>query len=124
MAEDELAGLSREELLELVRRQQAELAARDEREGLRSELKQATQRAKDAELRLAREENRATRLEERLNSEVSGSVDKDAIIERRIGEINRFERYLSDNGTVVLKFFLHLSKREQWKRIARPTTFN
>src|SRR5881398_716361 len=31
MADDELAGLSREELLELVRRQQAELAARDEK---------------------------------------------------------------------------------------------
>ena len=29
MAEDELAGLSREELLELVRRQQAELAERE-----------------------------------------------------------------------------------------------
>src|SRR5690242_16809313 len=31
MSDDELAGLSREELLELVRRQQAELAARDEK---------------------------------------------------------------------------------------------
>src|SRR5215211_6022664 len=31
MADDELAGLSREELLELVRRQQAELAAHDEK---------------------------------------------------------------------------------------------
>ena len=29
MADDELAGLSREELLELVRRQRAELAARE-----------------------------------------------------------------------------------------------
>src|SRR5438067_6948855 len=41
MAEDELAGLSREELLELVRRQQAELAARDEKiQELEEELSQ------------------------------------------------------------------------------------
>jgi PPK2 family polyphosphate:nucleotide phosphotransferase len=39
------------------------------------------------------------------------------LIRRRYREINRFERYLVDNGTVVLKFFLHLSKREQWKRL-------
>jgi hypothetical protein len=67
---------------------------RDEREELRNDLKRATQRAKDAELRLAREENRAMRLEERLNTEVSGSVDKDTIIERRISEINRLKERL------------------------------
>jgi len=39
------------------------------------------------------------------------------LVRRRYREINRFERYLVDNGTVVLKFFLHLSKREQWKRL-------
>jgi len=39
------------------------------------------------------------------------------LIKRRYREINNFERYLADNGTVVLKFFLHLSKREQWKRL-------
>jgi PPK2 family polyphosphate:nucleotide phosphotransferase len=39
------------------------------------------------------------------------------LIRRRYREINRFERYLVDNGTVVLKFFLHLSKREQWRRL-------
>ena len=71
-------------------------ALRDEREGLRNELKQVTQRAKDAELRLAREENRAARLEERLNAEVSGSVDKDTIIERRISEINRLKERLKN----------------------------
>jgi hypothetical protein len=74
-------------------------ALRDEREGLRSELKQVTQRAKDAELRLAREENRAARLEERLNAEVSGSVDKDTIIERRISEINRLKDRLKNVST-------------------------
>jgi hypothetical protein len=71
---------------------------RDEREELRNDLKRVTQRAKDAELRLAREENRAARLEERLNAEVSGSVDKDTIIERRISEINRLKERLKTIG--------------------------
>jgi PPK2 family polyphosphate:nucleotide phosphotransferase len=39
------------------------------------------------------------------------------LIRRRLREINRFEKYLVDNGTVVLKFFLHISKREQWRRL-------
>ena len=74
-------------------------ALRDERETLRDDVKLATQRAKDAELRLAREENKATRLEDRLNTEISGSVDKDTIIERRISEINRLkERLKSANA--------------------------
>ncbi|MBL9082701.1 MAG: polyphosphate kinase 2 family protein [Planctomycetales bacterium] len=42
-------------------------------------------------------------------------VDDD-IWKRRFKEINNFERYLTDNGTVVLKFFLHVSKKEQKKR--------
>jgi PPK2 family polyphosphate:nucleotide phosphotransferase len=36
---------------------------------------------------------------------------------RRYQEINRFEKYLSDNGTTILKFFLHISKDEQKKRL-------
>jgi PPK2 family polyphosphate:nucleotide phosphotransferase len=35
----------------------------------------------------------------------------------RYDEINRFEKYLTDNGTTVLKFFLHISKDEQKRRI-------
>jgi len=35
---------------------------------------------------------------------------------QRFRDINRFERYLTDNGTIVLKFFLHLSKSEQRQR--------
>jgi PPK2 family polyphosphate:nucleotide phosphotransferase len=35
---------------------------------------------------------------------------------RRFGEINDFERYLVDNGIAVLKFFLHVSKKEQKRR--------
>lgn len=39
-----------------------------------------------------------------------------AFWERRYKEINRFEKYLTSNGIVVLKFFLNLSKKEQKKR--------
>jgi PPK2 family polyphosphate:nucleotide phosphotransferase len=35
----------------------------------------------------------------------------------RYDEINRFEKYLTENGTTILKFFLHISKDEQKKRI-------
>jgi PPK2 family polyphosphate:nucleotide phosphotransferase len=42
---------------------------------------------------------------------------KDAKIwKRRFEEINNFERYLSHNGIVVLKFFLNVSKAEQKRR--------
>jgi PPK2 family polyphosphate:nucleotide phosphotransferase len=36
--------------------------------------------------------------------------------EKRFADINAFERYLTRNGTVVRKFFLHVSKSEQKKR--------
>jgi PPK2 family polyphosphate:nucleotide phosphotransferase len=49
---------------------------------------------------------------------------KGDIWKRRFNEINAFEQYLHDNGIVVLKFFLHLSKDEQKRRfldrIERP----
>ncbi len=35
----------------------------------------------------------------------------------RYDDINNFERHLARNGTVVLKFFLHVSKDEQRKRL-------
>lgn len=38
------------------------------------------------------------------------------IWEERFEDIRSFERYLVRNGTVVLKFFLHVSKQEQEKR--------
>ena len=34
----------------------------------------------------------------------------------RYDDINHFERHLTRNGTLILKFFLHLSKKEQKKR--------
>jgi len=38
------------------------------------------------------------------------------IWDQRFRHINEFERYLTENGTVVLKFFLHVSKEEQKRR--------
>ena len=38
------------------------------------------------------------------------------IWEERFQDIRAFERYLNRNGTIVLKFFLHVSKDEQRKR--------
>lgn len=42
-------------------------------------------------------------------------IDKD-FWKRRYRQINDFERYLTENGTIILKFFLHVSKEEQKKR--------
>lgn len=38
------------------------------------------------------------------------------IWDERFQDIRNFERYLHRNGTIVLKFFLHVSKKEQQKR--------
>ena len=42
--------------------------------------------------------------------------------EKRYEDINNFEKHLSRNGTLVLKFFLHLSKDEQKKRFLERLT--
>lgn len=39
--------------------------------------------------------------------------------ENRLEQINNFEKHLSQNGTIVIKFFLHLSKEEQRQRLLR-----
>jgi PPK2 family polyphosphate:nucleotide phosphotransferase len=49
---------------------------------------------------------------QRLPAEARGPK----VWQRRFREINRFERHLVDNGTIVLKFFLHVSKDEQRRR--------
>jgi len=45
----------------------------------------------------------------------------------RYEQINRFERLLTENGTVVLKFFLHISREQQRERLlarlVEPTKF-
>ncbi len=41
---------------------------------------------------------------------------KDGLWHQRFEHINNFERYLYDQGTLVLKFFLNISRKEQKKR--------
>ncbi|HJU83646.1 MAG TPA: polyphosphate:AMP phosphotransferase, partial [Holophagaceae bacterium] len=42
---------------------------------------------------------------------------KAAGFERRLGRIERFERMLADEGVLLLKYWMHISKNEQAKRI-------
>ncbi|MFT6370041.1 MAG: PPK2 family polyphosphate:nucleotide phosphotransferase [Maribacter sp.] len=42
-----------------------------------------------------------------------------AFWDKRFEQINNFERHLVDNGTIIFKFFLHLSKEEQRQRLLR-----
>jgi PPK2 family polyphosphate:nucleotide phosphotransferase len=39
------------------------------------------------------------------------------VIDARYGQINAFERMLTENGTTILKFMLHISRKEQGKRL-------
>jgi len=50
-----------------------------------------------------------------LVERVDKLIDKDDW-RRAYDEINQFERQLADDGTVIVKFFLHISKAEQKKR--------
>lgn len=43
----------------------------------------------------------------------------DDFYNKRMDEINNFEKFISDSGTIVLKFFLNLSKEEQKNRLLR-----
>jgi PPK2 family polyphosphate:nucleotide phosphotransferase len=52
---------------------------------------------------------------ERLPPEVDGT---DEIFKNRFRQINQFERIMCENGTAILKFFLHISKEEQTARFA------
>ena len=54
--------------------------------------------------------------EDVLITRVHGIVS-DKLARQRFGQINDFERLLQQNGTTVLKFFLHISKDEQRKRL-------
>ncbi len=38
---------------------------------------------------------------------------------KRFEQINNFEKHIADNGTIIFKFFLHLSKEEQKFRLLR-----
>ena len=54
--------------------------------------------------------------EDVLVVKVHGWAPPDAV-ERRYGQINAFEKHLSENGVTILKFFLHVSKAEQKVRL-------
>jgi len=43
----------------------------------------------------------------------------DAFWDKRYEEINNFEKHIADNGTIIFKFFLNLSKGEQKNRLLR-----
>lgn len=43
----------------------------------------------------------------------------DAFWDTRFEQINNFEKHLTDNGTLIFKFFMNLSKEEQRKRLLR-----
>lgn len=64
---------------------------RDEREATRNDIKLQTTRAKDAEARLAQEEHRALRLEDKLAREIATRTDKENALERRLQEIDRLK---------------------------------
>lgn len=43
----------------------------------------------------------------------------DEFWEKRYQQINDFEKHIAENGTIIFKFFLHLSKEEQRQRLLR-----
>ena len=54
--------------------------------------------------------------EDVLVTRVNGWIGKDEC-KRRYRQINDFERMLAETGTTILKFYLHISKDEQKKRL-------
>lgn len=54
--------------------------------------------------------------EDVLIARVRGFAPAD-VIEQRYAQINAFERHLTENGVVILKFMLHISKDEQRERL-------
>ncbi|MFT4780830.1 MAG: PPK2 family polyphosphate:nucleotide phosphotransferase [Pseudohongiellaceae bacterium] len=43
----------------------------------------------------------------------------DSFWDKRFKQINNFEKHIAENGTIIFKFFLHLSKDEQKSRLLR-----
>ncbi len=43
----------------------------------------------------------------------------EAFWEKRFDQINAFEKHIAENGTIIFKFYLHLSKEEQKNRLLR-----
>lgn len=58
-------------------------------------------------------------LNENIPSIQSVSDVNDDFFEKRMEEINNFEKHIASNGTIILKFFLNISKNEQKNRLLR-----
>lgn len=54
---------------------------------------------------------------QKLPPALDASADGDRFWKHRYKDIRSFERYISNQGIVPLKFFLHISKEEQRKRL-------
>ena len=50
-----------------------------------------------------------------LEDYLEGAIDKHEVLQAR-EDIRQFEQQLADSGAVIVKFWLHISKREQKKR--------
>jgi polyphosphate:AMP phosphotransferase len=50
-------------------------------------------------------------------AEIISGIEWKEGMRRSLMQINQFERQLTDDGTIILKFFLHISKEEQKKRL-------
>ena len=57
-------------------------------------------------------------MEEVIRDEMNGKLPEEAY-RTRVDDINTAERSLTDNGYLVMKFFLHIGRKEQAKRIRR-----
>ncbi len=55
-------------------------------------------------------------MDELMKEKLNHNMDA-AEYANRVESVKRFERQLTDNGYLVMKFFLHISKKEQKKRI-------
>lgn len=54
--------------------------------------------------------------EDVIVTRINGWIDN-ATVKRRLRQINDFETMLMEEGTIILKFFLHISKDEQKQRL-------
>jgi PPK2 family polyphosphate:nucleotide phosphotransferase len=52
---------------------------------------------------------------QQLPTELTKNIDK--AFQNRYDDIVNYEKYLQNNGTKIIKFFLHVSKQEQGKRL-------
>ncbi len=72
---------------------------KDEREITRNELKAESTKARELEVRLARDETRLKQFEAKLSREMAANADKDSFLERRGSEIERLKAKVRDAGT-------------------------